>query len=234
MRCDTLQERIHPYLDDELDPAIASAIDAHLGTCRRCAGRVAAERALLRKVSGVARERAPAPLRARVSRLLDGVRPPQRAREVRPRAFGWRRLVPLAAAVGAILLIGPGSEAPDPLSAAGFAADHAAHAASAPSRVPFDAGIELPPPPALGEARLQGLSRCVIDGVAYAHYAYTMDGRALSVYLPVRNTGRAFDPERTGAGDTAVLSVQGTGGRTAVLVSGSLSVEELARLIPGG
>jgi anti-sigma factor (TIGR02949 family) len=48
--CYGLREHLEEYLDGELPPAMAAAVEAHLASCPKCQALVAREQALLRGI----------------------------------------------------------------------------------------------------------------------------------------------------------------------------------------
>lgn len=237
--CERIRARADAYLDGELEPAAREAVAAHLAGCPACAGYVRAERAFLERVASALEERAPDELRRRIEAILrEEERAPVRPRRPRLRAR-WAMLLPLAAAVAAVLFVTRpwAGDRGAALAATDIAADHEHHAATAPSHRPFGPGDETPPPPpAIEGARVTGLSRCVVDGRAWAHYVLAVPGGLVSVFLPLSGeaplpAGRAFHAH----GATVVGVAPGPsapGG--AVLVSDDLSAGRLLELWRAG
>ena len=236
-RCEEIRPLLYPWLDDELEAERAALVAAHLDACPECERRAAAERRFLERVGEGGRETAPEGLRARIEAILDsGKAPGHHAPTAIPGGPGRRRwLVPAIAAAAVLLLLvsRPWGEAPAPARAASFAADFDAHAAAAPSEKPFSEGVQAPAPPGLPGARLAGLSECIIDGSAYAHYTFQIGDRLVSIFLPLEDAVLPA-PGSARAGGTSVVSVTGDGGLPpAVLVSGDMEPDELRALWPG-
>ncbi len=235
-RCEEILPLLYPWLDQELGAESAAQVAAHLEACPECERRAAAERRFLERVSEAGRETAPAGLRARVEEILAaGESPRDRDPAIVPVGPGWRRwvVVPaMAAAAVALLVLRPWGGAPPVASAASFAADFEAHAAEAPSVIPFSEGVPVPAPPELPHARLTGLSECVVDGGSYAHYTFLIDDRLVSVFLPMEDAVLPA-PAAARAGATSVVTVAAGGDHPpAVLVSGDMEPHELRALWP--
>ena len=232
--CQEIRALIYSYLDQELESDQHVRVREHLAACPECGRMASAERRFLDRIGESCRETAPASLRSKVEGILekdaDGSpdEVPGRSATVTPIGRAWwrRTLVPVAAAaLLALLLLRPWRD-PVPDAYAGFAADHAAHAVSAPGSHPFAAFADVPAPPPLA-ARLVGLSECVVDGQTYAHYTYVTGDRHLSVFLPV---GGASIPARGASreGSMTVLALEETASTPrAVLVSGDMDEDEL-------
>lgn len=229
--CEETRGRLWPYLDDELDPADAAVVASHVRRCPQCAREIEAARALLAAVAEAGREEAPPALRARVAAILDS----EIGDEQEPRpARRWRRvaLLPVAAVLAALLLFRPWAEEA-PSLAAGFVADHAEHAADGPSERPFVSGDPPPPgPPSLRAGRMIGLSRCVVDGRAYAHYAFEVNGATVSAFVPLEDPLPGESKPFVAPANAAVLRTV-SGGRAAILVSTEVPLEVLAALSRG-
>lgn len=236
-RCEEIQPLLYPWLDGELGAERAALVAAHIEACPECERRAAAERRFLERVCEAGRETAPAELRARIEDLLaGGETPPGHSPTAEPDRPGRRRwLIPTMAAAAVLLLLvfRPLGEAPTAASAASFAADFDAHAATAPSETAFPEGVRVPAPPELPGARLAGLSECVVDGSSYAHYTFQIGERLVSVFLPVEDAVLPR-PGAVRAGATSVVSVAAGGELPpAVLVSSEMEPDELEALWPG-
>lgn len=232
-RCEEIRPLIYPYLDQELEGDRVERVEEHLKACPECERLAGAEGRFLARVAEAGRERAPASLRSRVEDLLGEER--EEAAVVPIRSPGWRRiLVPATAAAAlALLLLRPWSDSPPSARAASFAADHAAHAVTAPGLNPFPDATRIPPPPPLRGAHLAGLSGCVVEGAIYAHYTYVLGDAHVSVFVPLKDGPLpGFREERDGG--PAVVSVESTGSTPgAVLVSGELDADELQAIWAG-
>lgn len=236
-RCEEIQPLLYPWLDGELGADRAALVAAHLEACPECERRAAAERRFLERVREAGRETAPAGLRTRIEEILAGGLETPRDHAptiVRARPGRRRWLVPaIAAAAVLVLVLRPWGEAPSAARAASFAADFEAHAAEAPSVVPFSEGVPVPAPPELPRARLTGLSECVVDGGTYAHYTFRIDDRLVSIFLPMTDAILPA-PGAALAGGVSVVTVEAGGDRPpAVLVSGDMEPDELRTLWPG-
>lgn len=232
---------IYSYLDEELGVDRAAEVREHLEACPGCERLAAVERRFLARIGEAGRETAPASLRSRIEGILSAEADGTSGEEPRETAVTpigsprWRRaLAPVAAAAMlALLLLRPWGDTPSTARAASFAADYAAHAVSAPSSHPFAEGAEVPEPPPVPGGRFVGLSECVLEGAAYAHYTYAIGDRHLSVFLPLGDAplpGPGIDRE----GPVAILSIEETGAAPgAVLVSDGLDADELRSIWPG-
>ena len=232
--CARIRSRCHAFLDGELPAPEVAEVRAHLEGCDRCRTAFERERAFLDAVAEGGRETAPPGLRRRVEAVLEsggGI--------AAPAGPGWRAwgLLAAAAAVALLLVARPwgGADGPGPPpEAVAFAADHAAHAEHRPSAAPFPPGASPAPPLAAGEVR--GISRCVIEGRAYAHFTYRAGGATVSVFVPLDGAGppEAIRPEtaaEAGGALVAVVAVAPAGDRpAAVLVSEGMAEPALRRL----
>lgn len=262
--CDTLHERLWPYLDGALDPADADLLTRHIESCPECGWTVARARAFLGLVRRAGRERAPAALVDRVAGILEGgsVVGATRSDEApadgeaspdgtdlphghdargvvaidRRRRWWTAGAVLAAAALAAVLLLQPGSTpGTDSFAAAHFMVDHAGHALSRPAAHPFPPGARIPEPPRLRDARIAGLSRCVVSGRVYAHYTLRVRGNGVvSAFVPL-DASRMPAAGATVESDGSVAVVVGERDRRAraVLVSHDLTSEDLGRLWAG-
>ncbi len=233
---------LYPYLDAELGVDRVARVEEHLEACPECQRLAAVEGRFLARVAEACRETAPASVRSQVEQTLakegsgmpgeepgvDAATPIQSTR--------WRRVfVPVAAAavLALVVLLRPWSGSPPAARAAGFAADHDAHAVAAPSENPFPAGTPVPPPPTLPGARLTGLSECVVDGVSYAHYTFAIGDGYVSVFLPPEDAPLPALGE-VHEGSLAVVAVDSAGSAPrAVLVSDELDADDLRAIWAG-
>ena len=71
MSCEEVLERVLEFVDRELGDADRVRLEHHLDTCRSCYSRVEFERRLKGRLTDLAREEAPAPVRDRISRLIE-------------------------------------------------------------------------------------------------------------------------------------------------------------------
>src|SRR5258705_1687171 len=87
---------LHAYLDGELIPVERTRLEAHIGECAQCRGRLEEERALIERASG----------------LLGLAQPPERSvpplHQLRRPRLAWRLRVPLAWAATVVLALGIG------------------------------------------------------------------------------------------------------------------------------
>ena len=144
-KCSSVDHLVTPYIDGELTADDRRIVDAHLGACAPCRGRVLAERAVRDVVAerraAMCGDRAPRALRARCADLaLSGTstgRAGGIAAEAFPaksnsgaRASTWRtRLAPLALAAALVLIVGAAflyqlTASSERLMAAELTADH--------------------------------------------------------------------------------------------------------------
>jgi len=72
LTCEQVLERILDFIDRELTDDEHRRLERHLETCRSCCSRVEFERRLKTRLTDLAREDAPASMRERVTRLIDG------------------------------------------------------------------------------------------------------------------------------------------------------------------
>lgn len=72
LTCEQVLERILDFIDRELTADERRRLERHLQTCRSCFSRVEFERRLKTRLTDLAREDAPASMRERVTRLIDG------------------------------------------------------------------------------------------------------------------------------------------------------------------
>jgi len=68
--CEEVLSKLHAYLDQEVDAPSESEIDAHLHECRECFSRAEFEKALKKKVAGVAEVSTPEDTRKRLESLI--------------------------------------------------------------------------------------------------------------------------------------------------------------------
>lgn len=205
LSCRDVRARAWSYLDGELPVEEAAALRRHLESCSACRFRLAGEGKFLARLAAAGEEPAPPELRARAATILEGG--PTGERSATPR---WTAIA---------------------LAAAAMVADHDAHAKERPSIHPFDSASVPPPPPALIGARIEGLSRCVVEGRVYAHYTLAVAGATVSVYVPIDEapiplSGGAIEVD----GATVRARALREGERAVVLVSNDLGPRALDSL----
>lgn len=100
-KCDTIHERLSLYLDNELQGAERTAVEAHVESCDSCASFVEKELTLLNVVrqSGPLHVASPE-LKAKVAEIVSGARQPV----VRARSRRMKWMLPVAAALLVLLL----------------------------------------------------------------------------------------------------------------------------------
>lgn len=227
--CTDLDERLAPYVDDEIAPAARQAADAHMTACPPCRMRMESERVardVVREHRAELRVSAPAALRARCLAT----------RRAAARASRLRRWVPLSLAatlllaVGAVFMLGvnDGAEA----LAAGLTLDHVKCFKVSPPEgtTPIDgdrAGhkwqetqgwtLTVPSTAPDESLRLIDVRRCLSTDGRAAHLMYLWHGEPLSVYVLPREVSRPRAVDSMGH-QTAIWSANG---RTyAVLATG--------------
>jgi anti-sigma factor RsiW len=189
-------EQVTGYVDGALDDAARAEVERHLAGCAACREQAEFERGVRARLRGL---RGPQPTAA----FEEDVR--RRIRDQRPHV--WRRVLPLAAGLAALVFWGRGAA---PFVALELALDHA-HCFSFP-RLPaevwggdpatlaawFEArGTELPSlPSAAGDLSLVGGRYCGLLDRRAAHLYYTADGRHLSIYVV---PGRVYGADSFGA-----------------------------------
>jgi mycothiol system anti-sigma-R factor len=239
--CSDVRSRIWAYLDDELAADQAASVRGHLNACPDCRAVVAGERGFLERVARAGEEQAPAHLKSRVAAILDSAAEPapERVIPIATRSTAWWPAVAVAAAaVVAIVLLALPRERPGdatPGLASAFLGDHAGHSLVLPSAQPFEPGGPEPPaPPRLAGVDLRGLSRCVVDGRAYAHYTYAVDGALVSVFVPLEAGAPLPPPGQVRLDGGAALALTAADGQpAAILVSEDLDPRALASLLSG-
>jgi len=98
--CDYVEERLHGYLDDELDAAGAAEFERHLKSCPECSAALSAERALRKSLAQAQLyELAPASLRSAVQARIGSASGKQTVTTMQPQ-INWKWL-----ATAAILLL---------------------------------------------------------------------------------------------------------------------------------
>lgn len=106
MPCDYLEDRLHGYLDDELDAAGAAEFERHLKTCADCSAALSAERALRNSLAKAQLyEKAPASLRSSVQAQIGSAKAVNENRTATLRArpaTNWRSLALAATLLFAI------------------------------------------------------------------------------------------------------------------------------------
>jgi anti-sigma factor RsiW len=91
--CPEVERLIDAYSDDELGPAEATEVDAHLATCPACHQRVATHAALRRLIRGV-------PYYAAPNRLRLAIATTRRPARVTPQRLAWAAMVIVAVSLG--------------------------------------------------------------------------------------------------------------------------------------
>ncbi|MCK5440134.1 MAG: zf-HC2 domain-containing protein [Gemmatimonadetes bacterium] len=230
--CSEIRSLCYPYLDGELAADQAELVEVHLAQCVACADRFSDEERFLELVAEAGPETAPAEFRARMEALFGAEEQTVEVHRLR-RPVLKRLAAPLAAAAVLLLLVLQPGDQVSPLLAEGFVADHVRHASLWPSINPFPANAEVPRAPAVTHGHVEGLSRCTVDGRAYAHYVYQIDGQTMSAFLPLD----ASSPPSIGTasiGRVSIVAVDAqSGGPAAVLASGDMSADELTQVWSG-
>ena len=99
MDCTDIRNRLHAYLDQELDLPSATAVDQHLASCEACKKAYAEQSALQSALRSQATyHSAPAGLAQRIRARIG----PKKERKVR---FHWQQWLPMGAAVAATALL---------------------------------------------------------------------------------------------------------------------------------
>jgi anti-sigma factor RsiW len=227
--CSDLDERLAPYVDDEIAPGARQAADAHMNACPPCRMRMESERVardVVREHRAELRGAAPAGLRARCLA-------PRMASAGRSRLRRWVPLslaATIVLAVGAVFMLGinDGAEA----LAAGLALDHVkCFKVSRPDgAISIDADgaghkwqetqgwtLTVPDTAPAESLRLIDVRRCLSTDGRAAHLMYLWHGEPLSVYVLPRAVSRERGLDSMGH-QTAIWSANG---RTyAVLATG--------------
>jgi len=230
--CSEIRGLCYPYLDGELTADQAGLVEVHLAQCEACAERFGDEDTFLELVAEAGQETAPAEFRVRMEALFGAEEQTVEVHRLRRPMFKQLAAPLAAAAVLLLLVLQPGDQV-SPVLAEGFVADHVRHAAIWPSIEPFPANAEVPRAPTVTQGRVEGLSRCTIDGRAYAHYVYEIDGETMSAYLPLD----ALPPPSIGTASIGRVSIVTLDAQlntpAVVLASGDMSSDELTQIWSG-
>ena len=196
--CDELDPLLAPYVDDEAPPQDRSTVDAHLGACPPCRGRVAGERtakAVLHARRDTLRPAAPEALRGRCRAIQSA---PSAATG---RVPFTRRWVPLSLAATLVLAVAGvfifGLSDRVDVFAAQLALDHVKCFKLTPDRIatgdPVALGrnwanqhgwaLQVPSSAPAQGLELLGIRRCGSTQGRVAHVMYRWRGEPLSVYV---------------------------------------------------
>ena len=255
MDCNGAREKLYLYVDRELEPAVASELDAHLAACARCRSEVEAIRALEARVRRACYAAAggAGPLRRLEGRLgaaLDRAVAEERGQATARRA-GPARILRRLAAVAALaffvfgLLVGLSA---GPASAA-FVEEHLLclrmretwilefQALQQTCRAHGGSGAILVSLEAAGY-RLSRGAVCLVDGYSYVHLVYTGPGKEpLSIFVGRRFGGLAGflrEADRVDSeGEFEVVRLRCHAGVEYMLVAARGSSEVLRRLVRG-
>jgi anti-sigma factor RsiW len=227
--CSDLDERLAPYVDDEIAPAARQAADAHMTGCPPCRMRMESERVardVIREHRAELRGAAPAELHARCLAARNLSAGPSRLRRWVPLSLA----ATLVLAVGAVFVLGlnDGAEA----LAAGLTLDHVKcfKVTKPDGAIPIDADraghkwqemqgwtLTIPTTAPDESLRLIDVRRCLSTDGRAAHLMYLWHGEPLSVYVLPRAVSRQRVLDSMGH-QTAIWSANG---RTyAVLATG--------------
>jgi mycothiol system anti-sigma-R factor len=230
--CSEIRGLCYPYLDGELTADQAELVEVHLAQCDACADRFGDEERFLELVAEAGPETAPTEFRARMEALFGAEEQTVEVHRLRRPALK-RLAAPLAAAAVLLLLVLRPGDQVSPVLAEGFVADHVRHASLWPSINPVPANAEVPRAPTVTEGRVQGLSRCTVDGRAYAHYVYEIDGQTMSAYLPL-DASPLPAIGTASIGRVSIVTIDArSNGPAAVLASADMSADELTQIWSG-
>ena len=256
-KCSAIDPLVTPYVDGELSAGDRGRVDAHLGACAPCRGRVLAERAVRDVVAerraSIGREQASRELRARCAKLaladvaglavLSGARATARS--------AWRdRLAPLALAATLVLIVGAAflyqlTASSERLMAAELAADHVkcfamnsvlgTHQSSdiveSAMASGFDWRVRLPASEQTAQNGLDlvGSRPCLYGEGRVAHIMFHHNGTPVSLFMLPKTT-RSDELVRVLGHEAAIWSV---GDRTFVLIARETrtEVEHMAAFI---
>jgi anti-sigma factor RsiW len=249
--CSSVDPLVTAYVDGELPPADAQAVDAHLAACPPCRARIAAERAvkdLIHARLAALRAAAPAPLHARCALLASakkgtGIFSGWRRRENIPVPI-YTRLAPFALAATLVLIVGGAflyrmTQISTHVMAAELTADHLKcvvmnsllRTSQSPAVVQsslgarFDWDAHLPERPEEAGLELVGARPCLYGEGTIAHIMYRHEGNTVSVFMLPR---KQRPDERLGLlGHQA--AIWSSGDRTFVVVARK-SRQELDRI----
>jgi anti-sigma factor (TIGR02949 family) len=241
--CPAVDPLVTPYVDGELPPADAAAVDQHAAVCPPCRARIDAERAvrdLMRTRQTELQVPAPAELRARCERLAA----PEAHSAAVTRVPRATRLAPFALAATLVLIVAGAfvyrmTQISTRVMAAELTADHlkcavvnsvagtaqsaAVVKGSMSSRFGWHA--ELPEHPEEAGLELIGARPCLYGEGSVAHIMYKHEGSTVSVFMLPRSH-RAEEHLGLLGHHAAIWS---TGDRTFVVIARK-SREELERI----
>ena len=246
-KCSSIDPLVTPYVDGELPADDRRLVDAHLGVCAPCRGRVLAERAVRDVVAerrAAIGDQAPRELRARCLNLAVSDTTSTPAAPVL-RASLWRaRLAPLALAATLVLIVGAAflyqlTASSERLMAAELAADHVkcfamnsvlgTHQSSdvveSSMASGFDWRVRLPS----AGLELVGSRPCLYGEGRVAHIMFHHNGTPVSLFMLPKTT-RSDELVRVLGHEAAIWSV---GDRTFVLIARETraEVEHMAAFI---
>ena len=243
--CPAVDPLVTPYIDGELPPADAVAVDEHAAVCPPCRARIAVERAardLLRMRQVELQSPAPADLRERCARVGAHAGPPNvpAARRI-PLS---KRLAPLALAATLVLIVGGAflyrmTQISTGVLTAELTADHlkcavinsvagtAQSAAFVESSMSSRFGwqAKLPEHPEDAGLELVGARPCLYGEGTIAHIMYKHQGSTVSVFM----LPRSHRPEEHLGLLGHQAAIWSTGDRTFVVIARK-SREELGRI----
>jgi anti-sigma factor RsiW len=227
------QSLLDAWLDNELDPAAALAIEAHVHDCQSCGAWLAQRRSMLAQLRAAAiRYPVPAELSARIKQQLGATRQPPAARPSPPRPVQWFGALAagLIVAIGGFLLGRSWPRAPDlraELVSASVRAVLSAHPIDVVSSdhhtvkpwlsalLPFSPPV--PEMAATGDALLGGrvdyLGSMRVAALVYQHghhqinvYVWPLDAMRIDAGLDVQADGYHLMSLRAGAFAAAMVS----------------------------
>jgi anti-sigma factor RsiW len=261
--CSSIDPLVTPYVDGELGDAERALVDQHARACPRCRTRLAAEqvvRELLKeRKPAICAGEAPVTLRAHCARMAalralaarDEASPsvlPRPSRSVLP-SVAWRgRLMPLAAAMTLVLIVGGAflyraTDSSSRLLAAELTADHmkcfamnavlgtdqSADAVQSSMASGFGWNMRLPAGSEREGLELVGSRTCLYGEGKVAHVMYRHRGRPVSLFM----LPRSARPEQVIGVLGHECAIWSSGDRTFVLVAREArpDVERLAAFV---